>query len=51
MLGLLNLEMAHQYGTFGNEFIVTFKNSEKKETIDFELRKKMIKKKNRENRI
>lgn len=50
-LGLLDLEIVHKYPTLGNEFLVTLQKTEKKSTVDFELRKRMLRKRNRENRV
>lgn len=50
-LELLDLEIVKQYATLGNEFLVILRKSSQKHKVDFESRKRLLRRRNRENRI
>lgn len=50
-LDLIDLAIEKNYGTRGNEFIVVLRKTAEKPVLDTELRKKMLKKRNRESRL
>lgn len=51
ILELLDLEIVHKYATLGNEFLVTMRKTQEKHAVDYEYRKQLLRKRNRENRI
>lgn len=51
ILGLTDLKIEKSYGTRGNEFIVALRRTQEKEQEDLRTRKKLLRKRSRQNRI
>lgn len=51
ILGLTDLKIEKNYGTIGNEFIVALRRTQDKEQEDLRTRKKLLRKRSRQNRI
>lgn len=51
LLGMIDLKIAHMWGTYGNEFIVTLKKTEEKSEWNPQYRQKLLIMRDRENRV